>query len=140
MSDRNVSTPDVKQGEVYWVDVPPPPDTIGSEQYSRRPYVIVSHTNANRASRTVVGIPFTSSENLLNKPNPQPSYRIFVAARQVVRDVLFKGEIKDSIVKTDQIRVLDKTRLEQRIGKLSDTALVSIAAGVEYLLGRNRSF
>lgn len=140
MSDRNVSTPDVKQGEIYWVDVPPPPDTIGSEQYSRRPYLIVSRTNANRANKTVVGIPFTASESLLNKPNPQPSYRILVPARHVVRDVLFNGEIKDCIAKTDQIRVLDKTRLEQRIGKLSDTALALVAAGVEHLLGLTRPF
>jgi mRNA-degrading endonuclease toxin of MazEF toxin-antitoxin module len=133
MRDRNVGTTDVKQGEIYWVDVPPPPDTIGSEQYSRRPYLIVSCTNANRANNTVVGIPFSASEKLLNTPNPQPSYRILVPAREIIKDLLFHGEIKDCIAKTDQIRVLDKTRLEKRIGRLSDTALASVGLGVEYL-------
>jgi hypothetical protein len=72
MRDRTVGTLDVKQGEIYWVDVPAPPDTIGSEQYSRRPYLIVSRSNANRGNNTVVGIPFTASQKLLSKPYPQP--------------------------------------------------------------------
>ncbi len=93
----------------------------------------MSRTNVNRANKTVVGIPFSASENLLNKPSPQPPYRIFVPAREIVKDVLFNGEIKDCIAKTDQIRVLDKTRLEKRLGRLSDTAIASVGLGVEYL-------
>ena len=91
----------------------------------------MSRTAVNRGN-TVVGVPFTASENVL--AGPTPPYRIFVPAPEIVRDVSFNGDIKDSVAKTDQVRVLDKSRLENRIGKLTNTAIAAVGLGLAYML------
>jgi mRNA-degrading endonuclease toxin of MazEF toxin-antitoxin module len=113
------------------VDVPPPPDTVGTEKYGRRPYLIVSRGHINDRVKSVVGVPFTASENVLS--TPQPPYRIFVPAKEITKDISYIGEIKDSVAKTDQVRVLDKSRLEKKIGRLTNTAIVSVGLGLAYL-------
>ena len=65
--------------------------------------------------------------------NVSPPYRIVVPAKEIVRDIAFNGEIKTSIAKTDQSRVLDKSRLEKRIGKLTNTAMAAVGLGLAYL-------
>ena|ERR1022692_4172043 len=117
---------DVKQGEIYWVDIPAS-HIEGAEIYKRRPYIIVSRTLINRACKTVVGVPMTTTEG------NDPPHRIQIPAREIIRDIAFNGEIKDSVAKTDQIRVLDKSRLERRMGTLSMTAIVAVGLGLEYL-------
>jgi len=117
---------DIKQGEIYWVNIPAS-HTLGSEQYNRRPYIIVSRTLINKSGNTVVGVPMTTTEG------KDPSYRIMIPAREIVRDVSYSSEIKNSVAKTDQVRVLDKSRLEQKIGTLSNTAIVAVGLGLAFL-------
>jgi len=50
-----------------------------------------------------------------------------------VKDVSYTGEIKDSIAKTDQVRVLDKSRLERKMGTLTNTANVAVGLGLAFL-------
>jgi mRNA-degrading endonuclease toxin of MazEF toxin-antitoxin module len=125
-------TPDVKQGEIFWVNIPPE-HTIGSEQYDRRPYVIVSRTLVNRRGKTVVGVPLTTSNTL---DVSQPPYRVVIPARDIIRDVSFQGDIRESLAKTDHVRVLAKERLERRMGKLSDTACSAVVLGLIFLFDR----
>ncbi|MBV9155987.1 MAG: type II toxin-antitoxin system PemK/MazF family toxin [Acidobacteriaceae bacterium] len=120
--------PDIIQGDIFWIDIPQG-HTVGSEQYNRRPYIIVSRTALNRSGRTVVGVPLTTTSN----PAGQPPWRVTIPAKEIVRDVSFQGDIKDSIVKTDHVRVLDKTRLENRMGKLTNTAFVAVGLALAYL-------
>ncbi len=120
--------PDVKQGDIYWVDIPSA-HTVGSEQYKRRPYIVVSRTSVNRNSRTVVGVPLTTAD--LSKP--QHAYRIVIPSKEIVRDIGYSGDVKDSIAKTDQVRVLDKARLETKLGTLSNTATVAVGLGLAFL-------
>src|SRR2546425_12694930 len=88
---------DIKQGEIYWVNIPAS-HTLGSEQYNRRPYIIVSRTLINKSGNTVVGVPMTTTQG------NDPPHRILIPAREVTRDVGFNGDIKDSVAKTDHIR------------------------------------
>jgi mRNA-degrading endonuclease toxin of MazEF toxin-antitoxin module len=124
-----MSDPDIKQGDIYWVDIPQS-QTVGSEQYNRRPYVVVSRTLVNRNGKTVVGVPLTTSAVL---DVSQPPHRIVIPAKEIVRDIGFTGEIKDSIAKTDHVRVLDKTRLNKKMGTLSNTAFVAVGLGLGFL-------
>jgi mRNA-degrading endonuclease toxin of MazEF toxin-antitoxin module len=119
---------DPRQGEIYWVEIPPE-HTVGSEQYYRRPYIVVSRTSINRSGKTVVGVPLTTS----GSPFRGPPYRIVIPAKEIVKDVGFHGEVKDSIAKTDQVRVLDKSRLENRMGALTKTSFVAVELGLSYL-------
>jgi len=38
---------EIKQGDIYWVEIRQS-ETIGSEQWKRRPYIIVSRNALNR--------------------------------------------------------------------------------------------
>jgi mRNA-degrading endonuclease toxin of MazEF toxin-antitoxin module len=37
------------------------------------------------------------------------------------------------VAKTDQVRVIDKTRLEQKIGRLSQTAILAVTHGLAFV-------
>jgi len=121
---------DVRPGEIYWVTIDPT-QTTGSEQHFRRPFVIVSRLRVNRSGRVVVGLPFTRTGA---DPTAQhPPYRIFIPATEISRDGGFTGDIQDSIALIDQVRVLDRKRLENKMGVVSATALAAIGLGLSYL-------
>jgi mRNA-degrading endonuclease toxin of MazEF toxin-antitoxin module len=123
-------TPDFQQGDIYWVDIPAS-QAVGSEQYKRRPYVIVSRTAVNRTCNTVVGVPLSTSVDP-SKTIKHP-FRILIPPTEIVRDVGYNGEIKVSLAKTDQVRVLDKSRLQNRMGALSATATAAAVGGLAFL-------
>ena len=90
----------VEQYGIYWVNLDP---TQGSEIAKTRPCVVVSPDDLNRHLRTVVVIPITST--IKNYP-----FRV----RCVIKGK--QGEIA-----TDQIRTIDKSRLntDSPLGRLS---------------------
>jgi mRNA-degrading endonuclease toxin of MazEF toxin-antitoxin module len=111
--------PDIKQGDIYWVEIRQS-ETKGSEQWKRRPYIIVSRTGLNKVSRTVVGVPMS------HEIRKAGGHLIALPAREIIKDVGCKSNIVDSVALTDQIRVLDLSRLEERIGCLSRTATIGL--------------
>jgi mRNA interferase MazF len=118
---------EIKQGEIYWVEIRPS-EAKGSEQWKRRPYIVVSRTGINRVSATVVGVPMTTE---LRKAG---AHRIQIPAVEIVKDVGCTSTIVNSVALTDQIRVLDISRLEERIGCLSTTATIGLLEnGLAYL-------
>jgi len=124
------ATPEIKQGEIYWVDIPQS-QTVGSEQYNRRPYLIVSRTSVNRVCETVVGVPLSTAVDL-TKPMKHP-FRVLIPAHEIIKDVLYNGEVKVCVAKADQTRVLSKARLEKRMGVLSSTAIAAVSVGLAFL-------
>ncbi len=118
---------EIKQGDIYWVEISPS-EAKGSEQWKRRPYIVVSRTGINRVSATVVGVPMTTE---LRKAG---AHRIQIPALEIVKDVGYTSTIVNSVALTDQIRVLDISRLEERIGCLSRTATIGLLEnGLAYL-------
>jgi len=117
---------EVKRGEIYWVTIAPS-ETRGSEQYGRRPFLVVSREAVNRAGKTVVVVPF--STNIAN----QPAFRVVVPVEEIAKDASCNSALATSVAKTDQVRVVDKSRLEQRIGTLSQTAIIAVAAGLGFV-------
>ena len=116
----------VVQGEIYWVDIKPE-HTVGSEQYKRRPWVIVSKDALN-SNRVVIGVPLSTN---LDKAC---AYNIKIPATEILIDAGCQSEISDSVALTLQIRALDKLRLGTRIGRLTDSAVISVGAGISYVL------
>ncbi|HSW93244.1 MAG TPA: type II toxin-antitoxin system PemK/MazF family toxin [Gammaproteobacteria bacterium] len=90
----------MNRGDVYWVDLNP---AKGSEINKKRPCVIVSATPINRARNTVIVIPLSTAA----KPRPPIVVQVKCMDKQV------------SAV-CDQIRTVDKTRLAEQAGNLSD--------------------
>lgn len=89
----------VSRCEVYLVDLEP---TVGSELQKVRPCVIVSPDELNRHLRTVLVCPLTSSRT---------AYPFRVDCQFADRE----GQIA-----TDQMRVLDRSRLGRCLGRLDD--------------------
>jgi|ERR1700689_4669390 mRNA interferase MazF len=118
---------EVCQGDIYWVEIAQE-ETRGSEQWGRRPVIVVSRTAVNKTVKTVIIVPMSTT--VAN----QPPYRIVIPVAEITRDVLYKGQLApQSVAKTDQVRVIDKSRLGERIGRLSQTATLSVSLGLNYV-------
>ena len=89
----------LKRGDVYWVNLDP---TRGSEIRKTRPCVLVGATPINKARRTVIVVPLSSSGVL------RPPLTVSVNCLG-----------KQALAVCDQIRAIDKTRLvkEREINK-----------------------
>jgi len=106
----------IKRGEVFLASLDP---VIGREISKTRPVVIVSNDKNNEFSGTVTVLPITSQ-------NLQSIYPFEV--------FLSKGDAnlpKNSKVKADQIRTLDKNRLVKNIGLLDTRKLNTIEKAIK---------
>jgi mRNA interferase MazF len=93
----------IKRGEIYLAALDP---VVGKEISKTRPVVIVSNDKNNEFSGTVTILPITSKN--LKRIYP---FEVFLSKGS--------GNLpKDSKVKADQIRTLDKTRIIRLLGKL----------------------
>ena len=93
----------IKRGEIYLAALDP---VVGKEISKTRPVAIVSNDKNNEFSGTVTILPITSKN--LKRIYP---FEVFLSKGS--------GNLpKDSKVKADQIRTLDKTRIITLIGKL----------------------
>ena len=113
----------INKGEVYWVTL----TGQGHEQQGRRPCIVMSRPALNKAVRTIIIVPLTTT------PGPDPSFRIRIPASQILKDAACNSTIENSIAKCDQVRVLDQTLLESRIGRLTDTAIAAVELGIAYV-------
>jgi len=107
------------RGMVYWANLNP---TQGSEQEGNRPVIIVQATALNLHSRTVIIIPTTS---------------VMKWSRLPTTVVIPKGEgglLKDSVALCHQIRVIDKSRLDKRLGLLRTDYMERIEAVIKRTL------
>ena len=106
------------RGEIYYADLR---NMVGSEQGGKRPVVVIQNDVGNLNSHTTIVIPTTSRI----QKNLMPTH------------VKIESEIfiKESIALAEQIRVVDKSRLLEYIGKLSQTDMVKIEKAVAVSLG-----
>ncbi|MGB9441236.1 MAG: type II toxin-antitoxin system PemK/MazF family toxin [Desulfobacterales bacterium] len=101
----------IKRGFIYLAALDP---VVGNEIAKTRPVAVISNDKNNEFSRTVSVVPLTSK-------NPRKIYPFEV--------YLGKGTgklPKNSKVKADQIRTLDKSRLVKMIGELGRTEIAAI--------------
>ena len=118
---------DIRRGDIFVAALDP---AVGREISKTRPVLIVSNDQNNRFSATVTILPITSGS--LEKIYP---FEILLPAGT--------GNLpKDSKVKTDQIRTLDKTRLLKRIGVLGnrEMRLAEKAMGIHLALSLDPAY
>jgi mRNA interferase MazF len=101
----------IKRGEIYLAALDP---VVGKEISKTRPVVVISNDKNNEFSATVTILPLTSRN--VQKIYP---FEVFLPKNA--------GNLpKDSKVKADQIRTLDKSRLLTLIGKLRKEEITQI--------------
>ncbi|MBI3001144.1 MAG: type II toxin-antitoxin system PemK/MazF family toxin [Deltaproteobacteria bacterium] len=109
-----------KRGEVWLAKLDP---TQGSEQAGTRPVLVYQNDIVNRFTTTVVTIPFTTNLRRASVPS------CYLVRRGD------GGLTSDSVVLCHQIRVLDKARLQRRLGAVEEKTMTAIDSRVLFTLG-----
>ena len=110
---------DIKRGELYYADLSP---VVGSEQGGVRPVLVVQNNIGNKYSPTIIVAAITSQINKAKIPTHIELGTTF-------------GLSRDSVLLLEQIRTLDKTRLKEKIGVLSDDYMVKVNSALLISLG-----
>lgn len=92
----------IKRGDIFYADLNP---VVGSEQGGKhRPVLIISNDKGNKHSTTVIVAAITGMEHAKAK----------LPTHIIAKD--YECLEKDSIILLEQIRTLDKQRLQEYIG------------------------
>ncbi len=110
----------IKRGELYYADLSP---VVGSEQGGVRPVLILQNDVGNKYSPTVIVAAVTSQINKAKLPT------------HIELDAKTYGLNKDSVVLLEQIRTIDKRRLQERVGNLSSIKMKQINNAMLISLG-----
>lgn len=90
---------EIRRGDIFYADLDP---VIGSEQGGIRPVLVIQNNTGNEYSPTVIVAAITS------KPKTKLPTHVSLKNR--------KGLEKNSVVLLEQIRTIDKIRLENYVG------------------------
>ena len=101
----------VKRGDIFYADLSP---VIGSEQGGIRPVIIIQNDIGNKYSPTVIVSAITSQINKAKLPT------------HVEISSVEYGLNRDSVVLLEQIRTLDKKRLKEKIGHMTDVDMKKV--------------
>ena len=112
----------ISQSDVCWAELPPP---TGSGPGLRRPVIVVQGDALNRSRvATVVCVPLTSNLRWADAPG-----NVLLRSRMT-------GLPKDSVANVSQVVTLDRTLLEERVGRISRAKIDLLLAGLDIVLGR----
>lgn len=108
------------RGEIYFANLDP---VVGHEQGARRPVVIIQNNVGNKYSPTVIVAVITTS----------------ISSKVYPAEVRMKagtgGLSKDSSVLLNQIKTIDKSRLENQIGRFPLEVMERIDEAIKISLG-----
>lgn len=113
----------VDPGEIFWVTLPA---RTGSEQNGRRPCVVMGRRSLS-GGNTVVVVPL--STNIARAS----AHRVVLPKSEIIKDLGCTTEIVDSVAVCSQVSVVDKKYIENKIGKLSQNAVLAVQLGLSYL-------
>mgnify|MGYP001030301303 CR=1 FL=1 len=111
---------EVRRGDIFLVDLSP---VTGTEQSGIRPVLVVQMDRANEKSPHTIIIPFTTRIKEVVLPS------------HVKIPTGVGGLTKDSVLLCEQIRVIDKRRLVQRLGNIGGEYLEKVATALRIILG-----
>lgn len=111
---------ELKRGDLYYADLSP---VVGSEQGGIRPVLIIQNNIGNKYSPTIIISAITSQINKAKIPT------------HVELNASEYGLPKDSVVLLEQIRTIDKRRLQQKIGTLTERKMLAVNNSLLISLG-----
>lgn len=101
----------IYRGELYYANLE---TVIGSEQGGIRPVLIVQNNIGNKYSPTVIVAAITSQINKAKLPT-----HVEISSEEY-------GLNRDSVVLLEQVRTLDKKRLKEKIGHMTDSDMKKV--------------
>lgn len=114
----------VKRGDIFYADLSP---VVGSEQGGIRPVIIIQNDVGNKYSPTVIVAAITSQINKAKLPT-----HVEISSEEY-------GLNKDSVVLLEQIRTLDKRRLKEKIGHMTDSDMEKVDEALEVSVGLSKN-
>lgn len=108
----------INRGEIYYADLNP---VMGSEQGGVRPILIVQNDTGNRHSPTVIVAAITTRNKIA-----MPTH-VILTGLECLKE--------PSIVLLEQLRTIDKVRLKEYIGKISEKQIFEINHALAISLG-----
>lgn len=110
----------VKRGDVYYADLNP---VVGSEQGGVRPVLIIQNDIGNKYSPTVIVAAITSKIDKAKLPT-----HVEIRAEESNLE-------KDSVILLEQIRTIDKRRLQRQVAHLDQDIIDRVNEALEISLG-----
>ena len=110
----------VKKGDLYFADLSP---VVGSEQGGVRPVLVVQNDVGNKYSPTIIVVAAVTSQMKAKLPT-----HVEVKATD-------GGLSKNSVVLLEQLRTIDKQRLKEHIGTLSEEQMPGVDRALSISLG-----
>ncbi len=110
----------IKRGDLFYVNLNP---TKGSEQAGTRPVLMIQNDVGNEYAPTVIIAPLTTTR--FSKPYPT----------NVQLPKGTAGLREDSTVLLSQIRTIDKSRLERKLGHLPPALMHHVNEAIQISLG-----
>ncbi len=110
----------VKRGDIYYADLSP---VVGSEQGGVRPVLVIQNDVGNKYSPTVIIAAITSQINKAKLPT-----HIEISGEGY-------GLSKDSCILLEQIRTIDKRRLKEKTGHVSEELSSFVDEALKISLG-----
>jgi len=115
----------IRRGQIYLANLEP---NIGSEQGGVRPVLIIQNNKGNKHSGTTIAAPITTKRI----PNRLPVHVYTFAGNS--------GLPQNSSVMLEQIRVLDKSRLTDYVGRLNDFTMDEVDRALKISVGLNSKY
>ena len=118
----------IARGDIYYADLSP---VVGSEQGGLRPVLVIQNDVGNKYSPTVIIAAITSQLSKAKLPT------------HIELDKDKYNLAKDSVVLLEQIRTLDKRRLQEKISSIDVGTMqridlaVMISLGITQAVSRN---
>lgn len=110
----------IKRGEIYYAELNP---VIGSEQGGTRPVLVIQNNIGNQYSPTTIVAAITSQISKAKLPT-----HVEVRSKR-------SGLEKDSVILTEQIRTIDKSRLKEKVAVLDPEVMLRVDEAIEVSLG-----
>ena len=110
----------IQRGDIYYADLTP---TTGSEQGGIRPVLIIQNDVGNHHSPTVIAAAITGYV----KGKRQPTHVRLQGASC--------GLFRDSTVLLEQLRTLDKSRLDEYMGSVGEDKMREVDAALNVSVG-----
>lgn len=108
----------ILRGDIYYADLNP---IFGSEQGGYRPVLVIQNNTGNQYSPTVIVAAITS--------RPKQKLPTHVALKSM------KGLEKDSVVLLEQVRTIDKKRLDDFVGNLDRQQMLKVDKALQSSTG-----
>jgi len=118
--NQNQPPLEIKRGDIFYADLAP---HVGSEQGGIRPVLVIQNDIGNKYSPTVIVAAITSQIGKAKFPT-----HVEIRAGEF-------GLSRDSVILLEQIRTIDKVRLKNKVGKLSEEVMEKVNQAILISLG-----